>query len=156
MAIQHQVAGPVIVTFNAAQLGYSRDGVQIRVEPKWGDIFSDDFGGAGGAPADAQLLGAICTVIAELTKYEKAEVHKLSSFEKAGTAGVLPQLGTLIRQESEFAALLLDGKNEDWTFSTAFLRQAQEVNKGTRFSTFVIGFECWINNTTARTLFTIV
>lgn len=155
MTIQHKVAGPVLIKYNAVSLGYSRDGVQIRIEPKWGDIFSDDFGGAGGAPADAQLLGAIAIVTAEMPKYEASEVHKLTSFEKAGTAGVLPQLGTLIRQEQEFATLLLDGKNEDWTFTVAFMRQAQEVNKGTRFSTFVAGWECWISDTTARTLFTI-
>lgn len=153
MAIQHEVCGPVLVKYNAVSLGYSRDGVQIRIEPKWADIFSDDFGGQGGAPADVQLLGAIAIVTAELVKYDKAEVHKLSAFEKAGTAGVLPQLGTLMRQESEMAVLLLDGKNENWTFDQAFMRQAQEVNKGTKFSTFVVGWECHINNTTSRTLF---
>jgi hypothetical protein len=135
-------------------LGYSRDGVSIRIEPKWGDIFSDDYGGAGGAPADTQLLGAVCLVTAEMPKYDRDEVNKLTGFNKAGTVGTLPQLGTLIRQESEYATLLLDGKNEDFTFTIAFMRQAQEVNKGTKFSTFVVGWECWISDTTARLLFT--
>lgn len=155
MTIQHKVAGPVLIKYNTVSLGYSRDGVSIRIEPRWLDIFSDDFGGAGGAPADAQFLGGIATVTAELPKYEAAEVHKLAAFEKAGTAGIFPQFGTLIRQEQEYAVLLLDGKNEDWTFSVAFMRQPQEVNKGTKFSTYVLGWECWIDNTTSRTLFTI-
>lgn len=154
MANLHRVAGPVIVTYNTVQLGYSRDGVSIRIEPRYGDIFSDDFGGQGGAPADSQLLGAIAIVTADLVKYDQTEVHKLTAFEKAGAAGVLPQLGTLIRQEQEYATLFLDGKNEDWTFSVAFMRQPIEVNKGTKFSTLVVGWECWINNTTDRTLFT--
>src|SRR3990167_7413627 len=120
MANQHRVAGPVLVTYNTVQLGYSRDGVTIRIEPKYLDIFSDDFGGASGAPADTQLLGAIATVTADFPKYDQTELHRLTAFEKAGTAGVLPQLGTLIRQESEYAVLLLDGKNEDWSFPVAF------------------------------------
>lgn len=153
MAILHRVAGPVIITYNTVQLGYSRDGVNIRIEPRWGDIQSDDYGGQGGAPADTQLLGAIATVTAEMTKYDQTEAHRLTAFEKAGTAGVLPQLGTLIRQELEYATLLLDGKNEDWTFAVAFMRQPIEVNKGTKFSTLVCGWECWINNTTNRQLF---
>jgi len=155
MAIAHIVAGPVLVKYNEATIGYSRDGVTIRIEPRWLDVHSDDFGGASGAPADAQIMGAIATIQADLTKYDNAEALKLTSFEKAGAAGVLPQLGTLIRQESEFATLLLDGKNQDFTFDVAFMRQAQEVNKGTRFSTLVIGWEAWINNTTARVLFTV-
>lgn len=154
MANLHRVCGPVIVTFNGVQLGYSRDGVNIRFEPRYLDIFSDDFGGQNGAPADAQFMGAIATVQAELVKYEQAEVHRLTSFEKSGTAGVLPQLGTLIRQEEEYATLLLNGKHEDWTFSVAFMRQPIEVNKGTKFSTLVCGWECWITNTTDRLLFT--
>ena len=155
MAIEHKVAGPVTVKFNAIELGYSSDGVQIRIEPRWIDIHSDDFGGAAGAPADSQMAGALAFVTVDFVKYESAEVQKLTSFEKAGTTGVLPQYGTLMRQESEFATLLLDGKNEDWTFATAFVRQALEVNNGTRFSTFLVGFECWVNNSTSRTLFTI-
>lgn len=155
MAIQHEVAGPVLVKFNSASLGYTRDGAQIRIEPRWIDVPSDDYGGASGAPADAQLVGAICTVHCDLTKYDKAEVHKLSAFQKAGTAGTLPVYGSLMRQGSLYATLLLDGVNEDWTFSVAIIRMAQEVNKGTRFSTFVCGFECWVDAAATRVLFTI-
>lgn len=155
MAIEHVVAGPVIVTANSVQLGYSQDGVSIRIEPRYGDIHSDDWAGVGGAPADTQLLGAIATVTADLTKYERAECVKLTSFEKAGAAGTLPVLGTLIRQDDEFFQLDLDGVNEDWAFSVAFCRQAIEVNKGTKYSTFLVGFECWLSTTAARELFTI-
>lgn len=155
MAIQHEVAGPVIVTWNGGQLGYSRDGVRVRIEPKWIDIPSDYYGGASGAPADAQIVGAIATVQCELTQYNKTLCHPLTSFYKAGTAGVLPTLGSLVRQGSGYATLLLDGTVEDWTFTVAMIRQGQEVNKGTRFSTFVCGFECWISDPVARTLFTV-
>ncbi len=155
MAIAHIVAGPVSVKYNSVELGYSRDGVTIRIEPRYGDIASDDWGGAGGAPADTQLLGATASITADLTKYDRAECQKLTSFEKAGAAGVLPVLGTLIRQDGEYAQLDLDGTNEDWGFSIAFMRQAIEVNKGTKYSTFLVGWEAWLSTTTARRLFTI-
>jgi len=156
VAIEHVVAGAVTVKYGSITLGYSRDGVSIRIEPRWGDIASDDWGGAGGAPADTQLLGATAAITADLTKYDAAACRKLTAFEKGGTAGVLPQLGTLIRQDTEFDVLDLDGLNEDWTFNQAFMRQAVEVNKGTKYSTFLVGWECWLDDTTARVLFTIV
>ncbi len=152
MAIQHIVAGPVIVTYNSVQLGYSRDGAQIRIEPRWIDIPSDDYGGASGAPADAQLVGAIATINCDLTKYEASAVRALSAFVAGGTAGTLPAFGTLMRQGNQYATLLLDGVNEDVTFTVAFPRQPQEVNKGTRFSTYMLGFEAWVSNATARLL----
>lgn len=143
----------MLVKFGSLDLGFTRDGVTIRIEPRWLDVPSDDFAGANGIPSDAQFMGAIALIQADLTKYDKDEVRKLTSFEKAGTAGVLPQLGTLIRQEEETSNLELDGKNEDWLFDVAFNRQALEVNKGTRYSTFVCGWEAWIGDTQARVLF---
>jgi len=150
MAIEHIVAGPVTVRFASVDLGFSRDGGTIRIEPRWGDVNSDDWGGAGGAPADRQLLGATATVTVDLTKYEASEVEKLTAFVNAGATGTLPPLGTLIRQDARFAELALNGTKKTYTFATAFPAEPQEVNAGTRFSTFVLGFECWLNNTEAR------
>lgn len=155
MAIQHEVAGPVTLKYNSLSIGFSRDGFQIRIEPKWLDVFSDDYGGASGAPADSQMIGGVALITGDLTKYDKDEFRKLTAFVAGGTEGTFPAFGTLMRQESQTATLLLDGNNEDWTFSVAFPRQAIEVNKGTRHSVGVVGFEAWINNTTARQLFTV-
>lgn len=153
MALEHVVAGKALLKFGGVDLGYSRDGITIRLDPRWHEIFSDDFGGAEGAPADVQLLGATGTVIADLTKYSKSDVEALTAFVAAGTVGILPPLGTLVRQEARFAALLISGDNESWSFPMAFPGEAQEVNKGTKKSTYVIGFRCHIDNTTARQLF---
>ena len=150
------VAGPVIVTFNSLQIGYSRDGVQIRFEPRWIDVPSDEYGGASGAPSDAQLVGAIATVSADLTKYDKAEVRKLTSFQgTVGVAGTLPAFGTLMRQDTKVQILYLNGANEDFTFAKSFVRQAIEVNKGTRFSSAMMAWECWIDAPATRVLFTV-
>lgn len=155
MAIQHEMAGAVLVKYNGASLGYTRDGAQIRIEPRFIDIPSDYYGGQSGAPADVQVVGAIATVQCEMPHYDKAECHKLTAFYKAGVAGTLPAFGTLLRQGSLHAVLLLDGVNEDWTFNQAIIRQAVELNKGTRFSTFVCGFECWVDTPASRILFTV-
>jgi hypothetical protein len=158
MAIEHIVAGPVIVTFQSQQLGYTRDGAKIRVEPKYGDVKSDDYGGEGGAPSDSQMLGAEAFVTCELTKYEAAQCNKLTAFGQtlaAATAGALAAFGTLMRQGSKTGTLLLDGVNEDWTFSVAFCHEAIEVNKGTKFTTFMCGFRCWVNAASTRVLLAI-
>ena len=158
MAVQHEVAGPVLVTYQASpvDLGYTRDGAQIRFDPRFIDIFSDDYGGQSGAPADAQIVGATVQVTAELTKYDKAVCHALTAFSAGGTAFTLPVYGTLMRQGSKLAPLILNGANEDWTFSKAFPRSAIEMNKGTKFSTFQCGFECWVDASSTRVMCTLV
>lgn len=152
MAIEHVVAGPVAVSFAGTALGFTRDGVDIRYDPRWGDIFSDDFGGAGGAPADTQLLGATASVTCEFTKYDAAEVEKLNSWITGGVAGKLPDFGTLIRQNAKTATLLLAGSLKIYTFLTAFPREPQPVNVGTKFSTYLVQFECWVTSAADRTI----
>lgn len=151
MANLHVVAGPVTCSFGGNVLGFTRDGADIRYEARWGDVFSDDFGGAGGAPADTQLLGMVGSVNLELTKYDEAEVRKLAAFSKDGPAdGDLPALGTLIRQESKFATLLLAGSIKTYTFAVSFPREPQSLNAGTTFSTYLLQFEFWINDPSSR------
>ena len=150
MAVLHVVAGPVTCSFDSNVLGLTRDGADIRYELRSGDVFSDDFGGAGGAPADTQVLGMVGSVNLELTKYDTAEVEKLNAFTSGGVAGFLPPLGTLIRQENNFGTLLLTGSIKTYTFEVAFPREPQSLNAGTKFSSYLVQFEFWINDPTSR------
>ncbi len=143
----HFMTGPVVVTWNALPLGLSEDGVPVVIEPFYDNIPSDDFGGRAGPPSDAQLLGAIARIDVPLSKYDKAEVDKLSAFKSGGSVGVLPAIGSFVRQDGLYAALLLNGVYEDLTFATAFLRRAMEFNSGTKWRRYVIGFECWMSAT---------
>lgn len=150
MAIEHVSSGPVLVNFAGTDLGFSEDGADIRYEARWGDIFSDDFGGRGGAPADTQLLGMVGSVSLQFTKYDATAVQKLSSFTDDGAAdGDLPTLGTFIRQEEKANILILTGTKKTYTFNTAFPREPQTLNAGTKFTTYLVQFEFWINSATS-------
>lgn len=156
MAIQHVVDGPQLIKFGTSgaevSLGYTHDGARIRIQESTIDVHSDDWGGAGGAPADRQLLGLRAFVTCEMTKYDRALVEALTSFIKGGTAGTMSAFGTLKRQDTKFGTLILDGTT-DRTFTVAFPTQSYEVNSGTRFSTAIVTFECWLNSTSGLLLF---
>jgi len=153
MPLTHQVAGVTEVKWNNIQLGFSRDGVTIRTQPYYEDIHSDDFGGASAPPADSQFMGAIALVTAELTKWNEVEVNKLGKFGGAGSRGTVAVIGSLVRAGGLFGSLFLDNAGDPRTYARAFLRQAQEVNVGTKYSTFIVGWECWIDTTGSRILF---
>jgi len=157
MAISHNVNGCTKVTFKAIDLGYSRDGVDIRLEPKWAPIQSDCYGGSAGAPSDAQFMGAVATVTAELTNYDMAEVEGLSSFTSDAliASGTLPVIGTLARAGTLAEILVLTGTTNTYTFNTAILFHSQSVNKGTRASIHTLAWQCWIDADTTRVLFAI-
>lgn len=177
--VLHQVFGACSVLWGTSGsetlIGFSRDGVSIRIEPRWGDIQSDDYGGDGGVPSDSQFLGATATITAELTKYDDVTTagalitSKLGSFVKSGatglTAGTLGStaagIGTLVRgTDIEGTLILTTGTlpspasgDRQMTFETAFLRGAQEVNKGTKYSTYIVSWEAWANSATGQVLY---
>lgn len=172
--IQHVTAGPTKVQYSLnadhttlSDLGYTQDGVEITIIPRYQDIQSDDFGGSGGVPSDSQFLGATADVRAQLVKFNDTNVQKMTSFYCAGSAGVLPQFGTFIKQPTPwtgasttinglYGKLYLLAKHETISFAVAFVRQAIQTNKGTRFSQFNLGFECWVDSNldSYRNLFT--
>ena len=157
MASTHFVTGSVLVSWGTAsseaELGYTRDGVQWSIQPMYLDVPSDDWAGQSGAPADSQLMGAIARINCEFTKYNKSNLDALSSFALGGSAGVLPTLGTLMRQETKTGSLILAGTNETKTFSTTFIRSAFEANAGTRYRSYMVSFEGWLNATSTRVMF---
>lgn len=147
----HFTTGPVVPSFNANQLGYCEDGVQISLFPRYADIFSDDMGGREGVPTDSQFLGATASVRLLLTKYNKTYCDNLSCFSQGALTtndkGLMPALGSFVRQDGLGAALLLAGVNESISFATAFVRGNYEINSGTKFRRYILDFECWLNQT---------
>jgi hypothetical protein len=147
----HFTTGPVVPSWNANQLGYCEDGVQIQIFPRWADIFSDDMGGREGVPTDSQFLGATASIRLLLTKYNKTLCDSLSCFTQAaltsGAKGLMPVLGSFARQDSLAATLLLTGVNENISFATAMLRGNYEINSGTKYRRYVVDFEALLNQT---------
>lgn len=156
--IQHEVKGPVTIVFNSKTLGFSRNGVTVRIDPFWENVPSDDFGGTGAPPSDAQLLGAIGRIVVDLTKYCKANVEELSKFLVPANAaiptGKLPLIGSFVRQDGNAGVLELIGRTKTRRFPTSFPRDAQEFNEGTKYTSYMCSFEAWIDDTNNRELFT--
>mgnify|MGYP000851156251 CR=1 FL=1 len=164
----HFKSGPIVVNFgvdanNLTQLGFSEDGVTGIIQPFFDEVKSDDNGGLRGPPSDAQLLGAIASLDVDFTKYIKAEMDKLSAFKVNGTAGILPAVGSFVRQDALGGVLRLSGIHDTFTFNFAFIRRNFEFNTGTRYRKYKTGWECWmslpdynqISQAQTRTLFTI-
>lgn len=164
----HFKSGPCVANFGAdvntlVQLGFTENGFNGIIQPFFDEVKSDDNGGLRGPPSDAQLLGAIAIIDGDFTKYVKAELDKLSSFKRGGTAGVLPPVGSFVRQDGLGGVLRLTGIHETITFSFAFIRRNFEFNSGTPYRKYKVGWECWmsqadyslISQAQNRTLFTL-
>ncbi len=153
MASTHFYDGPVLVSFNSLEIGYTRDGVEVTLEPRFADVHSDDWAGTSGAPSDTQFMGAIGTVHLDLIKFNKTNLDVIATWKKTGTAGVVLPFGTLMRQESAYAPLVLTGTKEVGTYNIAFPRSPQTMNKGMRVRGHRVSFEVWVNNPTDLVLY---
>ena len=124
------------------ELGRTRNGADVTLESRFVDVPGDEFGGEEGPPVDVQYLGAIARVRLELTKFDDAVADKVRAVLYDGTAGTPMGPGTLVFQDRQEFRLLLKTVRKPMNFERAFPRQAVEQNKGTKFSTLVVEFEC--------------
>lgn len=170
MALRHENFGRTLVKVGVdlagqVDLGYSNNGVSVRVEPRYLDIPSDDYAGDAGAPSDSQIVGAIARISIQLHKFDQSEFDKLSRYAGAtvpGAAGPpagpqigeIPVLGSFLRQDSYLQYLSLDGTLKRMHFPKAFVRDAWETNAATRYSSGNVVFEAWIDDPSTRLLFT--
>ena len=177
-AVPSVVYGPAVINWNGVELGISEDGVPIVTEPKFLDIYSDDFGGRSGVPADRQFLGAIARIIVRMPKFNRVFFEGLSSWMNFNTnpgsgvspaftptAGLVPRMGSLVRNVGvpgtmpQFEAQLqIVSSSRTFTFANAHVFNTWEVNVGSRYAIAMAGFECWytcsITDLTPQALFT--
>jgi len=143
-----QVAGVCNVQVGTGQggalepLGYTRNGAEITLEPFMLDVPGDQNGGDDGPPVDIQELGEIGRVRLELTKWNADVAAKVQARLKDGVAGTKATPGTLIFADEKYFRLLLGTPTLPLNFPIGIPRNAIEVNKGTKFSTLVMEFEC--------------
>lgn len=174
MAIQHYYAGPATVkvatrtpgneTLTAyGSLGINRESIPIVIQPKFLDVPSDDWAGADGAPADAQFMGGIAIIQLSLTKFERADCDRLLDgyLFTGSVAGSFIPFGSFMRQESRMFSLQLDSTGTTkaderlMTFTHCFVRGGGAVGQGTRYSSYDMTIEAWMNSSTARLLYTL-
>ena len=158
MPTQHHSTGPCNAKFGVAnseaELGFTADGAQVDYLIKTIDVPSDDFGGASGGPSDVQIVGCEANVSLDLTKFDKANCEAAMS-GVGGTAGVVPELGSFMRQDGKAGQLFLDGVADDYKFPVAYVTRGG-INKGTRFSTFRLQFRCLMDAATTRKFLEII
>ena len=152
MASQVNVFGPCQVWFNEEFLGYSRNGVDHTDEAYFLDVPGDERGGDEGPPIDVQFLGKIIRLRVECTKYDGLIADNVTARVKSAAPFIIDSTnpsGTLMFSSEHYSELKLiplnTGVNTDWSaikFHLVIPRQPIEVNRGTKFATFVCEFEC--------------
>lgn len=172
MAIQHYYPGPAVVevalrtpgsdTLGAyTSVGVNREAIPIVIQPKFLDVPSDDWAGGDGAPSDAQFMGAIATVQLSMTKFERALADRLLDglMYSTNTAGAFPAFGSFIRLGGFMFGLRLNSQQTTKAdekmieLPYCFARSGGAVGQGTRYSSYDLTIECWLNNNLNRQLY---
>lgn len=155
MAIQVNVAGKTQIQVDTGdahameRLGWTRGGVETVKEAFWIDVPGDEHGGDEGPPVDVQYIGEIARVRMELTKYDPDVLAKIMRrlWDESATAGTPKTPGTLVFGNTRAFRLLLYSITSGMrrNFPRAFPRMPVELNRGTKFSTLVMEWECHKN-----------
>ena len=127
------------------ELGYTRNGADITREGYFLDVPGDENGGDEGPPIEIQFLGAIARVRLELTKFDMDTAERLSARVAGGQVGVPSSAGTLLLANvdgTKSIDVLINTPIFPIHFPVVVARQPIEINKGTKFSTFVCELEC--------------
>jgi len=158
MAKLVHVAGVALIKISSGggayqDLGYTRNGADITYEGFFLDVPGDQYGGDEGPPIEVQFLGEIARVRLELTKFDMTVadlVHARAAGNGAGDANIAGP-GTLLLANAVATRsmdLLIHTALFPVHFPVAIARQPIEINKATKFSTFVCEFECHREQTT--------
>jgi len=156
-AFPHFATGATLVKFHDLDLGYSEDRIQIDETPFFHEVKSDGFGGSEGPPCDVQYLGSVVYVRCMLNRFNGDNLKKLSGitgdFGFVVNTPTMPRSGWYMRQDGGMEELLLSSKEYVLTFTKAVLRQGRKWSMGTRHQSFILLFECHIDNPYDCTLF---
>lgn len=149
MAITVHAVGAALIKVDAQQgsgiesLGYSINGVDITEESFFSDVPGDQNGGDEGPPIAIQYFGEIARVRMELSSWDSAVADKVRAKLSDGTAGTPDTPGTILNgTATNFFRLIVVSTTEPQNFVFAIPRGAIEVNKGTKYSRFVVEWEC--------------
>jgi len=148
MAIAVVTTGPAHIQVDTGasnaleSLGYTRNGVEIIETVFSGNVAGDQNGGDDGPPIDVQYFGQIDRVRIELTKFDTSILDKVRPRLYGGTAGSIGTSGTLWAGGAKTYRLLIEPTSLPRNYIMAIPREPIEVNRGTRFSTVIMEWEC--------------
>lgn len=128
-------------TLTLSLLGYTRNYANVAKEAFFVDVPGDENGGDDGPPIEIIYLGEIARIRLELTKYDNVIANNVRMRVDAATAGVPSTPGTLMFSANKGMRVLLDAPNDPRNFPNCIPRQAIEIGRGTKWSTFVCEFE---------------
>ncbi|MGO9108538.1 MAG: hypothetical protein ACLP9L_04830 [Thermoguttaceae bacterium] len=149
----------VQVSFNKGStwqdLGTTRDGVAMTSDGYFVEIKNDEYGGEAGPPVEIQYLGETAKIRCELTKFDPVVAELLEDHCQTSTPGGPSAAGTLMFAATSNAGTLNVGAGGSVqvkivtaanaaipyrTYTICVVHDAVEVNRGTKFSTFVLTF----------------
>jgi hypothetical protein len=118
------------------------------------EVKNDENGGDAGPPVEIQFVGETVKVRCELTKFEPVLAGKLEDHGQCANPGKPADAGTLLFANAQQGSTINVGQggavaikivtpNNPRTFPLCVVHDAVEVNRGTKFSTFVITFTAY-------------
>jgi hypothetical protein len=154
MAITVHVAGLASIKVNLSAdyrvlstLGYTQDGATIVFRPYYQDVPGDENGGDAGPPIDRVYMGEVAQVQLELTKWDDTLAALLIKRFRDPTAllttGQPAGAGTLTFSTAH--SLVVSSPNGIHNFPRAVLDGELQINKGTKYSRWLLGFTCYKN-----------
>jgi len=141
-ACQVRIAAPDVAAGALQTLGFTRNFAETRKEAFFLDVPGDQNGGDDGPPIEVIYLGEIAIVRLELTKYDLTVCNVVRSRVSGATAGQPFTAGTLMFSGVRTMRLLLNAASDPRNFPRVIPRNAQEIGRGTKFSTYICEFEC--------------
>jgi len=164
MGVGINIFGPALVSIaqpltptEFSALGWTRNGVNTTDESFFVNVPGDQYGGDEGPPIDVQYMGSLVRLRLELTKWDDIVANLIrqrtadnmtDAIPRVSMAGYAAIPGTLMIGGSQCMIVQLQGIHPvsgvttTALFPLAIPREAIEINHGTKYSTFVCGFEC--------------
>lgn len=151
MPQQIQVAGLATIYVSSgtgiSALGITRDGVNITFNGFFLDVPTDASGGEAGPPADKQFMGSTARIRCEFTKYDESVAAVVRSRSSSTlTDGTFLSVGELMIQGGYTSRLVVNSPTQPYNFPVVMFDEPQEINKGTKFSTYVVEATAYENS----------
>lgn len=147
MAEQINVAGasPVYIDRGSGlqMLGYTASGVDLGGQAHFLDIPGDQNGGDQGPPIEIQYFGETMDIRLDLTKYDPVLAELIEARLSGAEAGTPPTSGSLVFGSGGAMRLVIASPSRPRNFPRAVPRGAFQINKGTRYSRFIVDFTAY-------------